>query len=96
MGDISHLLPSIHPYSGGASGAAHGADFRISDYTQAVIDPAKAMAGTAIDLLAHDAREARQVIGGFRPRSNKDAYLAYLRQLTQVRRWSSPDLERDR
>src|SRR3981081_2796980 len=31
MGDISHILPTVHPYAGGASGAGHGADYRILD-----------------------------------------------------------------
>ena len=44
MGDISHLLPSVHPYAGGAEGAGHGADYRITDHHKAVINPAKALA----------------------------------------------------
>lgn len=61
MGDLSHLMPVIHPYVTAASGMAHGADYMISDYEIAVIQPAKVMAGTVIDLLADGARLASQI-----------------------------------
>jgi amidohydrolase len=93
MGDISHILPSVHPYAGGAVGAGHGADYRIEDYTRAVLNPAKAMAMTAIDLLADDARQARQVIAEFQPRMRKDDYLAYLRRLSTTTLWKAEDFD---
>jgi amidohydrolase len=93
MGDISHILPTVHPYAGGASGAGHGADYRIDDYTRAVINPAQAMAMTVIDLLANDAREARRVQSEFKPRMSKDAYLGYLRRLSTRTLYRAEDLE---
>ena len=44
MGDLSHIMPVIHPYTGGATGMGHGVDYLVDDYEQAVINPAKAMA----------------------------------------------------
>src|ERR671926_1668180 len=41
MGDISHILPSVQPYAGGAVGTGHGADYRIEDYRRGVRYPAK-------------------------------------------------------
>ena len=32
MGDVSQLMPAIHPYVGGASGLGHGADYIVQDY----------------------------------------------------------------
>jgi amidohydrolase len=93
MGDISHILPSVHPYAGGAVGAGHGADYRIEDYTRAVLNPAKALAMTAIDLLADDARQARQVVAEFQPRMRKDEYLAYLRRLSTTTIWKAEDFD---
>src|ERR671926_456005 len=75
MGDISHILPSVHPYAGGAIGAFPRADYRIEDYTRAVINPAKALAMTVIDLLSDDAREAKRVKAEFQPRMTRQAYL---------------------
>jgi hypothetical protein len=31
MGDISHIMPAVHPSMSGASGISHGNDFLISD-----------------------------------------------------------------
>jgi amidohydrolase len=35
MGDISHIMPAIHPYTAGASGTSHGNDYLIEDYNLA-------------------------------------------------------------
>jgi metal-dependent amidase/aminoacylase/carboxypeptidase family protein len=91
MGDISHIMPSVHPYAGGAVGAGHGADYRVEDYSRAVLNPAKAMAMTVIDLLSDDARQARQVIAEFQPRMTRQAYLEYLRRLSTTTLWNADD-----
>lgn len=96
MGDISHILPSVHPYAGGATGAGHGADYRIVDYALAVANPAKAIAMTTIDLLADGGRQARRVKTEFAPIMTKAAYLAYLRRLTTTRLWQAEELEGSR
>ncbi|MBV9329457.1 MAG: amidohydrolase [Chloroflexi bacterium] len=93
MGDISHILPTVHPYAGGASGAGHGADYRIDDYTRAVANPAKAMAMTVVDLLSSDARQARQVTAEFKPRMTRAEYLAYLRRMSTTTLFRASDLE---
>lgn len=81
MGDITHLMPAIHPYAGGAVGTGHGADYRVDNFELACLVPAKAMAMTIIDLLAGEARAARRIANAFRPKMNKDAYLACQRQV---------------
>ena len=93
MGDISHLLPTVHPYAGGASGAGHGADYRIDNYTSAVTNPAKAIAMTVIDLLADGAREANKVKSQFTPRMSRAEYLAYLRRLSTKQLYRAEDLD---
>ncbi len=75
MGDVTHLMPAIHPSCGGVRGRAHTRDFQIVDPEMAYLIPAKALAMTAIDLLADDARLARQILAGFQPRLTKDEYL---------------------
>lgn len=92
MGDLSHFMPSIHPYTRGAAGAGHGADYRIADYGQAVVNPAKALAFTAIDLLADGAREAKRVKAEFAPKMTKDEYLAYVRRYSTVARFRATDV----
>jgi len=81
MGDISQLMPAIHPYVGGASGLGHGADYVIEDYGLAVVTAAKALAGTAVDLLADGATTAGKIISGHRPDMTRDEYLKFMREL---------------
>jgi amidohydrolase len=93
MGDISHIVPTVHPYAGGASGAGHGADYRIDDYTRAVLNPAKALAMTVVDLLSEDARQAKQVVAEFKPRMTRQDYLAYLRRLSTQTLFRAEDVD---
>ena len=81
MGDISHLMPAIHPYVGGATGLGHGADYVVEDYSLAVITAAKALAGTAVDLLADGATTAGKIISGHRPDMTREEYLKFMREL---------------
>jgi len=75
MGDVSHLLPAIHPYVGGAVGTGHGTDYLVQDWDLAVLMPARAMAMTVVDLLAEGARTAREVVERHRPALTRSAYL---------------------
>jgi metal-dependent amidase/aminoacylase/carboxypeptidase family protein len=80
-GDLSHVLAVVHPMAGGCTGNTHGADFVVADYELAVINPAKAMAMTAIDLLADDAAQGNALLSQYTPRLSKEAYLAFLRKM---------------
>ncbi|MGH2350058.1 MAG: amidohydrolase [Chloroflexota bacterium] len=82
MGDVTHIMPAIHPYAGGAEGTGHGADYHIADAQRAILNPAKAMAMTVLDLLAGGA--ARQILAESRPRFTKDEYLAFQRRINQM------------
>ena len=81
MGDISHLMPAIHPYVGGATGLGHGATYIIEDYGLAVIKGAKALAYTAIDLLGDSASHGNSIVGGQRPDMSIPEYLKFMRDL---------------
>ncbi|MCI0865190.1 MAG: amidohydrolase, partial [Chloroflexi bacterium] len=81
MGDVSQLMPVIHPYVGGASGLGHGADYVVEDYQLAVITAAKALTATAVDLLADGATVAGNIIAGHRPEMTRDEYLKFMRNL---------------
>jgi len=75
MGDVSHIMPAIHPFAGGATGISHGNDYLIEDYQLAVINPAKVMAMTVVDLLADGAVKAKEVLAKFKPQMTKQEYL---------------------
>ena len=81
MGDVSYLMPVIHPYVGGATGIGHGADYVVQDYQLAVITAAKSMAATVIDLMGDGAVEARQVIANHRAEMTSREYVEFMRSL---------------
>ena len=84
MGDLSQIMPLIHPYCGGATGTAHGKDYVIQDYETAVVLPAKAMAMTLIDLLADGAAKAKEVKARDRPPMTREQYLKFQRERGEV------------
>jgi amidohydrolase len=84
MGDISHVMPTLHPYMGGASGSGHGADFAIADPTLAYVEPAKQLALMAVDMLWGDAEAARDILATWKPRMTKDEYLGFQRGVART------------
>jgi hypothetical protein len=79
MGDLSHLMPALHPFAGGYRGTNHSRDFLVADEEMAYVLPAKLMALTVVDLLHGDAGPARRALEAYTPRLTRAAYLAYLR-----------------
>jgi amidohydrolase len=79
MGDLSHVMPTLHPYMGGAAGHGHGANFAIVDPALAYVEPAKQLALMAIDMLWGDAGTARDILARWKPRMTKEEYLAFQR-----------------
>ena len=77
MGDLSQLMPVIHPYTTAAHGSGHSIDYVVDDYVQAVVNPAKAMAMSVIDLLYDDAQVAKQVMDTSPPTMTSRQYLAF-------------------
>jgi len=76
MGDVTWLLPAIHPSVNGFSGVLHSAKFDVSDDNLAYILPAKLLAMTAIDLLADGAKAAISIKETY-PRKTKEEYTAF-------------------
>lgn len=79
MGDVSYIMPALHPHVAGFSGAGHGSDWAIKDKYQAYVLPAKLMAMTVIDLLAGGAKGAKGILDGYQPLMSKDEYLTFMR-----------------
>jgi metal-dependent amidase/aminoacylase/carboxypeptidase family protein len=84
MGDISHVMPTLHPYMGGATGSGHGADYAIADPKLAYVEPAKQLALMAVDLLWGDAGAARDILKAWTPRMTKEEYLAFQRGISKT------------
>jgi hypothetical protein len=79
MGDLSKIMPVAHPFVNSASGKAHGVNYLIEDYPLTVIDSAKAMLSTVIDLLNNHAEQGREIISSFEAPMTKNVYLETLR-----------------
>ena len=79
MGDLSHIMPSCHPYTAGAVGPGHSSEYLITDYESAVINPAKIMAMVTIDLLADGAKQAKAVKANHRRLLSKQSYVKFQR-----------------
>ena len=80
-GDLSHVLAVVYPFAGGGQGNTHQTDFLVNDLELGVLNPAKAMAMTAIDLLAEDATRGRAILADYQPRFTKEEYLAFQRSM---------------
>jgi metal-dependent amidase/aminoacylase/carboxypeptidase family protein len=79
VGDLSYIMPIVHPRAGGAKGNGHGNDYWTIDQTLAAVNPAKSMAMTVIDLLHDGAREAKRVKAEAAPKLSRDEYLRLVR-----------------
>jgi len=83
MGDLSMVMPILHPYVGGAVGSGHGADFKIVDLQLAYVMNAKALAAMAVDMLADGAAGARDVLKTAKPPMTREQYLTFQRGLAR-------------
>jgi amidohydrolase len=83
MGDLSMVMPVLHPYMGGATGSGHGADYQIVDQKLAYLGTAKALAAMAVDLLADGAAGSRDVLKSARPPMTREQYLAFQRGIAR-------------
>ena len=79
MGDISQLMPVIHPYVEAASGNGHGIDYVVQDYDLGVLIGAKAMAMTVVDLLSRGGSKGTKILADYKAPMTKSAYLSLLR-----------------
>lgn len=75
-GDLSQLMPVLHPVMTGAAGTIHGKDWHIADPGAGYVAPAKALAMMAVDLLRDDAAKARSIQAESRPEMTQSDYLA--------------------
>jgi amidohydrolase len=83
MGDLSQVMPILHPYMGGARGTGHAADYRVDDPELAYVGPAKMLAAMAVDMLADGAAGAREVLAAARPPMTREQYLAFQRGIAR-------------
>lgn len=82
MGDLSCIMPVVHPYAAGACGQSHGNNYEICDPVAACVDNAKWQLTMFHMLLSNDAERAKDIINSFKPLfASKEDYLSYVDSL---------------
>ena len=77
-GDLSHIMPTIHPWLGCVSGALHSKDYSVTDYHAAYIKSAQALAMSIIDLLYGDGEITETILSKYKPLFTKEQYFEFL------------------
>ncbi|MBQ2696967.1 MAG: amidohydrolase [Clostridia bacterium] len=79
MGDLSCIMPVMHPHAPGAKGTSHGDNYYIENPDLACLGSAKWQVALAVLLLENGGKRAKEIIDAYEPlfASAKD-YLAYL------------------
>jgi amidohydrolase len=83
VGDLTMIMPAVHPRSGGTLSTPHSQDYYVRDHTLAAVNPAKSMAMLAIDLLYDGAAEAKSILSSAAPKLDRQAYLELRRSFDQ-------------
>lgn len=83
MGDLSCIMPTTSIGMAGTEGAGHSRDLKVVDPVKQYIWPAKAIAVTVVDLLYGDAKEAKNVIEGFKPTIKREEYTDFMKKLVE-------------
>ena len=73
------ILPSLHGYFPGCSGACHSREFRIANPEQAYLLSSKLLACMALELIAGDAVRGKQIA---EEKKNKLSIPEYLKQIS--------------
>ena len=82
MGDLSCIMPVVHPYAAGATGKAHGSDYEITDPDAACLASAKLQLAMLLLLLSDGAKKAKEIVSAFQPAfASKEAFLSYVDSL---------------
>lgn len=84
MGDLSCVMPVMHPYIGGAKGMPHGNDFYIEDFDKACVLNAKWYLLILEKLTANGGEKAFEIKKNYQPLfKNKEEYFAYKNAMKQ-------------
>ena len=79
MGDLSCIMPVVHPYAAGAKGTGHGNNYYIENPEAACVENAKWQIAMLLVLLGNGAERAKKVVEEFKPLfPSKEAYLEYM------------------
>ena len=79
MGDLSCIMPVVHPYAAGATGISHGSNYMITDPTAACVNSAKWQLAMLYLLLKDNAEYGNKVVKEFKPTfASKEEFINYI------------------
>lgn len=84
FGDVSHLMTTLKLSVGGIEGALHSDSFRLVDYEEACVLPAKIITKLIIKLLEKEALKAKTILAENVQKLTKDEYLNYQDSVSRV------------
>lgn len=82
MGDLSCIMPIIHPNCPGAEGTGHGMDYYIVDPVAACVDNAKMQLAMLSILLMDGGARAKKIVSEYEPQfASKEEYFTFIDSL---------------
>ncbi len=79
MGDLSSVMPVVHPYAAGAVGTSHGSDYYITDPEKACVENAKWQLAMLKLLLGEEASRAKKIVAEYdAPFKSKEEFFDYI------------------
>ena len=79
MGDLSAIMPVVHPYAPGAAGTSHGKDYKIENPELACVQSAKYQLVMLWKLLSNDGERAKEIIEAYIPVfESKEKFFEYV------------------
>ena len=84
MGDLSCVMPVVHPYAAGSIGTSHGADYYVADPVKACVDCAKWQLAMLYTLLKDDAKRAYKIVEEYEAPFTIKEYVDYMDSLYQT------------
>ena len=88
LGDISMLMPAVHPHIGGAAGASHGDRYTLPQAEDSCVNSAKVQLVMLQLLLKDGAARAEKILADFEPAfASKEEYFRHVDAMTA--RWEA-------
>lgn len=93
LGDVSTLMPVIHPCIGGVEGGLHSSIFRVKDPDTSFILSAKYLANMVLELMGNSAENARNIVEKHIPMfKSKNEYFEFVDKLFSKKTYSEEQL----
>lgn len=84
MGDLSCVMPVVHPYAGGNKGTSHGSDYYIADPVRACVKSAQMQLAMLYLLLEDNAKRANEIVANYKAPYTIKEYLDFMESLNRT------------